>query len=155
MINISSFNDAWSAFKDLLQRYVNKHAPLIERNNSGKDCPWLTSQIKAKINERDFFVRKAKRTGNENDWSTYRRLRNATKNLIRKTKANFNREIFQNNAHSPKDIWKEIKKCYPLKDRKPKATLQFNNNQEIITDKKEISNAFCYHFSNVGSPSSI
>lgn len=150
VINISSFNCAWNAFKDLIQSCVDKHAPLIEKNNSGKDCPWLTSQIKAKMNERDFLLRKAKRTGNENDWSTYRRLRNATTNLIRKSKANFQREVFQNNAHSPKDFWKEIKKCYPLKDQKLKAT-SFNINQEVITDRKEISDAFCHYFSNVGS----
>ena len=150
VINLSSSNEAWDVFKTLLQNCINKHAPLIEKSISARDCPWLTSRIKEKMKERDFYLRKAKRTGNEHDWLTYRRLRNTTTNLIRKSKANFHREAFQNNVHSPKDFWKEIKKCYPLKDTKQK-TNSFCVNKEVITDKKKISNAFCIYFSNIGS----
>ena len=109
---------AWNGFKTILQSCIHKHAPLIEKTIRGKDSPWLTSSIKEKIRERDYYLRKAKRTGCENDWSTYRRLRNTTTALIRKSKSNYQREAFQNNTHSPNDFWKEIKKLYPLKKQR-------------------------------------
>ncbi len=75
VLNLGSFNEAWNGFKTILQSCIHKHAPLIEKTIRGKDSPWLTSSIKEKIRERDYYLRKAKRTGCENDWSTYRRLR--------------------------------------------------------------------------------
>ena len=32
-------------------------------------CPWLTSATKKLMNERDSFLRKARKTGSEVDWS--------------------------------------------------------------------------------------
>ena len=42
----------------------------------GKNCPWLTKGLKKLMNERDYFLKKARKSGNEIDWSAYRRLRN-------------------------------------------------------------------------------
>ena len=36
-----------------------KHAPMFERKITGRDCPWLTSEIRSKINQRDYLLRKA------------------------------------------------------------------------------------------------
>ena len=58
---------------------------------SGRDCPWLTSEIKSNIRERDFYLRQAKRTGAELNWSTYRRMRNKVTLMIRKSKASHSR----------------------------------------------------------------
>ena len=123
ILNLGSFDEAWESFKTIVQTCIDKHVPLIEKTIRGKDSPWLTSDIKEKIRERDYYLRKAKSTRSENDWSTYRRLRNTTTGLIRKSKAKYQREGFQDNTHSPNEFWEEIKKLYPLKERKQKNEL--------------------------------
>ena len=60
----------------------------------------LTSEIKQKIRERDYYLRKARRSNTENDWSTYRRLRNSVTSAIRNSKANYNRTILRENMNS-------------------------------------------------------
>ena len=59
-------NAAWSAFKELFQKVLNKHAPIVERTVRGRDLPWLNNAIKQEIYERDYYFRKAKQTGREN-----------------------------------------------------------------------------------------
>lgn len=67
-------NKAWNVFKDLLTDVINKHVPLVKKKVRGRDCPWLNNDIRSKMNERDYHLPKARRTGKENDWSAYRRL---------------------------------------------------------------------------------
>ena len=100
---INDFNTAWDEFKRIISKIINKHAPFVERTVRGKDCPWLTRGIKQKMYERDFQLRKAKRTNNPEDWSHYRRLRNSTTYAIHKEKANYERSILNENELNPKN----------------------------------------------------
>ena len=56
-----SFNESWDAFKTKLIETINNHAPLTEKAR-GKSCPWLNNQIKAKMKERDYHLKKSKKT---------------------------------------------------------------------------------------------
>ncbi len=104
--NVASqdFNSGWNSFKNRLIQYMNKHAPLVEKKVSSRNCPWFTSDIKSNIRKRDSYLRKSKRTGAELDWSTYRRMRNKVTLMIRKSKANHSRTLFRENIKSPKEF---------------------------------------------------
>ena len=54
----NDLNTAWNKFKSLIIAVIDKHAPLMERSVRGRDCPWLTSEIKHKIRERDYYLGK-------------------------------------------------------------------------------------------------
>ena len=70
------------------------------------------------MHERDYQLRNAKRSNKSEHWSNYRRLRNQATYGIRKAKANYERSIFMENDLNPKDFWRQVKKCYPIKDKK-------------------------------------
>ena len=144
----SDFNTAWSSFKELINNIVNKHAPMFERKITGRVCPWLTSEIRSKINQRDYLLRKAKRSKAQKDWDDYKRARNSTTSAIRKSKASYHRNLFKETLNSPKDFWSRIKRTYPTKDKisAPKA---FFVNNLITTDKLLIANSFCEYFRSV------
>ena len=110
--------------------------------------PWLTSEIKSKIKERDFYLRKAKRTGAELDWFTYRRMRNRVTLVIRKSKANHSRTLFRENIKSPNEFWKKIKQIYPKENNSANVKM-FKIDEEPVTDKQKNSNSFCSFFTNV------
>ena len=114
----ADFNTARDQFKAIVKNVIDRHAPLIaiERAVRGKDCLWLTRDLKQMIHERDHQLRKAKQTNKSEDWSNYRRLRNRTTYAIRKAKTNYERSIFLENDLNPKNFWRQIKKCYPVKD---------------------------------------
>ena len=143
-------NKAWNIFKQFLTEVINKHVPLIKKKVRGRDCPWLNNAIKSKMNERDYHLRKARRTGNENDWSAYRRLRNTVTRLIRHSKATYTRTILRENVSRPKEFWSHIKRCYPTKSSKGNDCKLFEINGKRETNKTVISNAFCTYFTQIG-----
>ena len=137
--------NAWSIFKGLLKSVIDKHVPLAKKKVQGRDCPWLTNEIRSKMNERDYWLRKARKMGKENDWSSYRRLRNAVTRIIRYSKATYTRSVFQE-----KQFWEQIKKCYPTKSSKEGSSKVFEINGELTSEKKIISNKFCMFFATIG-----
>ena len=94
-------------------------------------CPWLTSATKKLMNERDSFLRKARKTGSEVDLSTYRRLRNQVSNRIKIEKRRYQRNEIQDNLANPKSFWRAMKSVFPNKERKSSTV------QSIITDEGE------------------
>ena len=80
--NITNPNTAWNKFKQILVSIIDKHASLVEKQVRGRNCPWLTREIKRNMNDQDYYLRKVRRTGRETDWLTYRRLRNQCTRLI-------------------------------------------------------------------------
>ena len=120
---------------------VSKHAPLVEKSVSGRDCPWLTSEIKSNIRERDFYIRKAKRTGVELGWPTYRRTRNKVTLMTRRSKANHIRSLFRENVRSPKEFWKKIEEMY-LKENNSTSVKMLKIDEEPVIDKQIISSSF-------------
>ena len=121
---------------------VNKYAPLVKKKVRGRDRPWLTREIRSQMNERDYQLRKARRTGKESDWSAYRRLRNTVTRLIRHNKATYTRSILRENVNKPKEFWSQLKRCYPTKSSKGNNCRLFEINGKRESDKKAISNAF-------------
>ena len=129
---------------------IDRHAPFVERRKRGRRCTWLTKEIKDKMHERDYHLRKARQSGSEREWSTYRRLRNAVTKEIGQSKANSCRMMFQDNIQNPKDVWKQIKRSYPSNKKSPTSSV-FHVEGELVSDKKKISNGFCSFFTNIGS----
>ena len=85
-------SNGWNTFKRLLKIVIDKHAPFIQKKIRGRDCPWLTNEIK-KINKKDFLLRKARKTIEENYCSMYRRLRNSVTCSMRYSKATHTRKF--------------------------------------------------------------
>lgn len=143
-------NKAWDSFKLLLKSVIDRHVPLVEKKVRGRECPWLNSEIKAKMNERDYYLRKARKTGSEHNWSSYRRLRNTVTRLIRSTKATYTRSILRENINRPQDFWNQIKRCFPTKNSERSSCNVFKINGKNTSDKQLITNEFCSFFTRVG-----
>ena len=143
-------NSCWNLFKVFLTNIINKHCPIVSKKLRGKANPWMTKNIKLNMNTRDYYLRRAKRTKNELDWSTYKRMRNRVSHLIRQSKSNYVRSLFRENVNNPKTFWNQIKECYPTKSTE-KISQTFQSDDKTLINKREISNKFCSYFVNVGS----
>ena len=135
-------NKAWNRFKHLFKGVIDKYVMLVKKKVHGRDCPWLNNEIRSKLNERVHHLRKARKTGKENDWSCYRRLRNTVTRLIRHSKATYTRSILRENIRRPKEFWSQIKRYYPTKDSKEINCKLFEINGKREIDQKIISSAF-------------
>ena len=142
--------DFWSTrdIRDILQRCIDKHAPLISKKVKGRLCPWLTPDVKKEMNLRDGLLRKARRTNHENYWSSYKRQRNRVSGLVNKCKSRYNRDLLKDCADSPDKFWAAIKKLYPTKLPSEQGSA-FVINGLKLTDKSLIANSFCEYFSTI------
>ena len=104
------------------------------------------------MNERDSFLRKARKTGSEVDWSTYRRLRYQVSNRIKIEKHRYQRNEIQDNLASPKSFWRAMKSIFPDKERKSSIFQSIITGEgETIRSKSTIVEKFNIFFTNTVS----
>ena len=136
-----SVTNMWMNFKKSYIKIIDCHAPLIKKKVRGSDsCLWVTSDIKKSIQQRDYIHGKARKTNSEDDWSTYRLLRNQVTKLIKSAKGMYNKRLIERNSDNPKMFWKTLKKILPM--GKKIISPNINVNGSACWDAKKIENAF-------------
>ena len=68
---------------------ADKRAPLRDRRVKDKHSPWLTSQIRKLIIERDLLKKKAIKTGEPDQWKQYKLYRNKVNIAIRTAESDY------------------------------------------------------------------
>ena len=79
--NVICVDKLWLNFKSAFLKVADRHAPLIQKRVRGVDnCPWMTGQIKKDIRQRDYFLKKARKSSRDQDWLAYKSMRNRLTN---------------------------------------------------------------------------
>ncbi len=102
-------DDAWNVFKSLLNNIIEKHAPLQSKRARADSLPWLTSDIRTLMRQRNFHHKRAQKTKSTDEWETYKKLRNKTTRLIRDTKRDFYSNVINENKKDSTKLWKTLK----------------------------------------------
>ena len=68
----------------------------------------------------------------------------------RASKKSYYRSYFEKNKHKSSEIWKGIRSLVNLKPSKASSYKLLDENDNLITDPKRISNIFNNHFSTIG-----
>ena len=98
-----SVNELWLRFKSLFIELADRHAPLMNKKvRSNHPCPWINSEIKKEIRQRDYELKKARKSNSNEDWAIYRRTRNKVINKIRSEKEKYHRNLISDNSHNPR-----------------------------------------------------
>lgn len=106
--NSVNINEAWHIWKSNFLHILNKHAPkrgIIVRK---RPAPWLNSEIKKEMFNRDSLKKKAIKLGSQNNWSTFKKARNTVNDSIRRTKSKYYRHKLNENAGDHKTTWKAL-----------------------------------------------
>ncbi|PJE78267.1 hypothetical protein CI610_02800 [invertebrate metagenome] len=117
------------------------------RNNSPA---WLTNMVRRMIRKRKYLHRKAKRSGNEDDWANFRKLRNLCVNAIRKSKSNYFNKLYNklnNNTNTSARDWWKIVNNFMTNSFEKSSIPPITVNNSIIYDDLEKANAFNNFFS--------
>ena len=104
------------------------------------NCPWLNSDKKRDMRERNFFLMKASKTRLSENWTKDRYFRNRVTGKIIKAKEAYNRRgVIEEDGHDSNAFWGTVKKLLPGDNKEP-----FN----LSSDKRSIGNAFNKYFTN-------
>ena len=147
--NTNDVNTSYNAFYQIVREIFDKYAPLITKRVKSKPAPWLTSQIKTLMNDRDKQLKKYRKTKSDFDKRDFQNKRNQVNILLRKSKANYNKELLNENSNDPAKFWKTLKSIYPVSSNESQRTQPFEVDDEKTSDEKKIANGFKSFFSSI------
>ena len=79
----------------------------------GKPNPCITEETRELMKSRNYWRKRARRTDNPADWSTYKNLKHQVRKLIRAAESEFVKDQIQNNPRNTNCFWKAIRLCLP------------------------------------------
>ena len=78
-----------NAWKDIFLNIVDKHAPRRVMRVRNKPAPWLNSQLKEEMYERDWLKKKASETQRPDVWKAYKTKKLTVNKKVKKTKKDY------------------------------------------------------------------
>ena len=87
--NLSNPNDMWSEWKKSFLEIVDKHVPLRKARVRGRSCPWITSELKKQIHERDILKIKAIKSYDPVVWVTFKRQRDIVNKAVKQANQSY------------------------------------------------------------------
>ena len=122
---------------------ADRHAPLIQKRvRVFQNCPWVSSKIKQDIRQRDYYLKKARKTTRDEDWLNYRASRNRVTRNIKKAKQAYNKRLVESHCGDKKAFWKTMKKILPGERKSAATSSAIQLNGETCTDNLKIANGF-------------
>ena len=114
-----------------------------------RKAPWINSELKKGMRDRDAAKRKAMASNDPRDWAKYKKLRNTINNNIKTSKASYYSNAFSQSKGNSRKTWQTINE---LTSRRTNNTTvkELKLNGSIISNSSELSNAFNDHFSAIG-----
>ena len=142
-------NVLWTDWKTKFLDIVNIHAPLRTRRTRTNKAPWINSELKKGMRDRDAAKRKAITSNDPHDWKRYKKLRNIINNDIKISKASYYSNAFIQSKGNPRKTWQTFNE---LTSRRVNNTTvkELKLNDTIISNSSELSDAFNDHFSTIG-----
>ena len=100
----------WFLWKTIFLDVLNKHASVTEIKTKGNRLPYITSDIRKLIRQRDYLKKIADKTGSKYLWQAYQHLINKVKYSVRTARANYYTIRFEEHQGNIKILGKYSKK---------------------------------------------
>ena len=81
---------------------LNEHSPTVTLKIRVKTAPYVTSEIRKMMKQRDFLKAKANKTGSKYLWQAYQQMRNKVSCRLRKTKLEYSTKKIEDSRGSLK-----------------------------------------------------
>ena len=147
---MENVNDKWALMHDKIRSELDAQCPLKQFRKRIVRPPYLTDSLLEQIKDRDYYYKKAKKHGIDNDWEIAKYLRNQTNKNIRKAKAEYVINQLELCKEDSSRFWRTINSVFPSKLHE-KVNIKLNKDKEEVPseDTADYINDF---FINVGNP---
>ena len=143
-------NEMWLIWKTWYLEVLNRHAPVSDMKKKGNNLPYITMEVRQMIRQRDYLRKKANKTGSPILRQAFQQIRNKVTYKIRSLRGEYFSKSIETNKNDLRKTWKILKQAI---GRDVKATSIDHvklGDDEIISDKLKISEAFNEHFVSLG-----
>ena len=111
--------------------------------------PWITNDLKELMAERDYALRVAKRSGNQEQWNEYRRLKNFTNRKIKSAEALHYKNLIES-AENPKDMWHSLNSVIGSNNQGG-SPFQVHDGKRLVSEPKSVATKSNKFFAAIGS----
>ena len=111
--SISDPEEAWNYILERVTPVLDKMCPLKHFYIKNYRPDWMSDELIEQIKDRDYFYRRAKKTGDKDSWNVAKYLRNLTNSNIRQAKRAFILRELRENENNCKKFWKIIREEIP------------------------------------------
>ena len=142
--NSSSVNELWLNFKQILSHAVDQHIPskMVKPNTS---LPWFKQSHKRGLRRKRKAYNKARKTGLDADWETFRNLRRTSDRSLRKSRSEYLHDVGENlTTNNTKPFW-----SYKSLHQSSAGVSALNTTKGIATSALEKANALNQQFQSV------
>ena len=98
------------------------------------------------MSERDKCLRKFRNTKHEVDISSNKRKRNEVNIALRKAESAYFKNLLNESKKLTQELWKTLKKIYPVKSGVGGHTQNFNIDGEVTNNPSKVSNSFVSYY---------
>ena len=102
-------NKMWLMWKNLFLSALNKHAPITSMRLRDNKAPYITSELKSLIRQRDYLKAKANKTGSKYFYRAFVNIRNQAKGLLHKLRKSYYSQKVEECKGDMKATWKVLK----------------------------------------------
>ena len=141
-------DDQLWVWERLFDDISNEHAPWREINARSFSSPWITCEIRHKMNRRYKLFKTAISSKCPEQWSNYKRVRNEVTSDLRKAKSSYFSTIF-NEVKSSSAYWNLLKRSTNPKVRKNIGPLKREDGTLELTDPEK-ANLMNSYFATIG-----
>ena len=140
----------WDIMERTILEQANYFCPLKHFRVKALREPWITNEAVESIRDKDKLLKKAKRTGREEDWVEARLARNRVGRDLENLRADFLREQQEVNKNDPKKFWKTISTIFPGKKGKTSKIWLKNHRNDTQIEQIDTANYINTFFTNIG-----
>ena len=145
----SDANEMWALRKKLFLDILNKHAPMMNFKIKGKNMPYITSDLKQMIRQRDYLKAKAVKTGSKILHQAFRQIRGKVYHTLNKLRTEYYTKKLNETKGDMKKSWKVMKNAMN-QDTKSNSIDRILFQDGVITGPTNLAKAFNEHFVSIG-----
>ena len=134
----SDANEMWNLWKRFFLDILNKHAPITNIQGKGSKIPYVTSELKAMIRQRDYLRAKADKTGSSVLREAYGQVRAKVNHRLYILRKNYYTSKIEQHKYDLKNTWKVLKGAIG-KTHKAIEIEKISFEGKEFTDKKQIT----------------
>ena len=125
---------AWEVMLSRITVKLDKICPFRKSYIRNYRPEWVNEDLLEQISDRDYFYRKAKMTGEEDDWNIAKHLRNVTNDNIRKARSDFIIQELNDTRDNYKKFWKNIKEVFPRDKTESREQIKLKVNGQTMNE---------------------
>ena len=141
-------DSAVDMFNTLYTDIADRHAPIKKARIKDIKTPWMTSDLKNAMRDRDYHHKKAIKTNSKYHWELFKKIKNFVNKQVKKCKADYYSDQIEQNKGNPSVLWKTFNEITSRKSS-PKVT-SIESDGVLYTDNESKANLLNTHFSLIG-----